>query len=151
MTGARQLSLWGGKRQRGRRAPAPLEFAVHCTIADALRASPLAPGWSWFHPPNGGERPARIVRGKRVSFEGSRLARMGLRPGVADFLLFGPPHATLHAFELKRRGEKPTEVQLAWGAEVIAAGGKWAWGDTLEAAIAQFSEWGAVRSTLRVQ
>jgi hypothetical protein len=148
---ARQLSLWKSKRQRGvKPKPAP-EFPVHCAIADTLYRW-IAPGWLFWHTPNGGERTKRIDprTGRRYSPEGQRLKRMGLRDGVSDFLLIGPPAAQLHAYELKREGETPTEEQLQFGQDVLNAGGKFAWGDTYEHAIAQMQAWGALPSTLRV-
>lgn len=146
MTAWRQLDLLKDpRRQRGTRLPPVPEFDVHCMIADDLRRW-ISPGWLWLHPPNGGERPAFINKhGKRVSPEGGRLARMGARPGASDFLLAAPPQARLHALELKRRGDEPTDLQLAFLDEVQAAGGLSAWVDTYPAAVEQLTAWGAFR------
>lgn len=147
MTAWRQLDLLkrGGGRQRGIKPPPALERETHIAIADTLRVS-IVPGWIWFHPPNGGERPAFVNRhGKRVSPEGGLLARMGTRPGVSDFILAAPPRARLHALELKRRGEQPDDQQLAFLEAVRAAGGQAAWVDNYREAIEVLTGWGAVR------
>jgi hypothetical protein len=129
---------------KGRLPPAP-EFAVHCLIADTLRRS-LSPGWIWFHVPNGEKRPARIdKRGRRISKEGGRLKRMGVLPGVSDFLLIAPPSARLYALELKRRGETPSEDQRLFLRAVRAAGGAAEWVDSFDGAIAVLKSWNAVR------
>lgn len=120
------------------RRPPALEFAVHCMIADTLRLA-LQPGWVWWHTPNG-ELRNRATAG--------RLKRMGVHPGVADFLLIGPPAATLHALELKRRGLKPTEAQTAFLDAVKGAGGRVDWVDSFDAAVAVLKAWGAVRIKL---
>ena len=134
--------------KRIRKPPPALEFPVHCMIADALDLD-LQPGWLWFHPPNGGERPAFINKhGKRISIEGGKLKRMGQKPGVSDFILAGPPGARLHALELKRRGETPDDDQIAFGERVRAAGGLFEWVDCFEDAINQLRAWGAVRMTV---
>ena len=32
-------------------------------------------------------------------------------PGISDFILIGPPHATTHALEIKKLVKKPTKEQ----------------------------------------
>jgi hypothetical protein len=136
-----QPDLLKGPRQRGVHPPAAKEVATHCAIADAIRATRLNPGWTWWHTPNGGWR---------TKAEAGMFQRMGVDPGVPDFLLFGPPHARLHGYELKRRGEHPTEAQIVWGRALLNAGGLWAWGDTYDAAIAQLIAWDALRDRIRL-
>ena len=133
MTSWRQLELLNAPRKR-KIPPAP-EFRTHCAIADTLRVG-VAPGWLWFHCPNGELRPDGA---------GARLKRMGTRPGVSDFLLVAPPNGRLHALELKRLGEKPTNAQAAFLADLSAAGGVAAWVDGYNSAIEQLKRWGAVR------
>jgi len=146
MTG--QLSLFKSSRQRGTKAPPASEFATHCAIADTLRVS-LSRGWLWWHTPNGGARPAFVNKhGRRISVEGGKLARMGTRKGVSDFLLIGPPAARLHALELKARGETPDDDQVAFLEAVEAAGGVAAWCDSYDRAISLLKSWGAVRVSL---
>jgi hypothetical protein len=148
MTG--QLSLFKSKRQRGVKPPPAPEFAVHCMIADTLRRW-AAPGWVWFHVPNGGERPAFVNKhGKRISVEGGRLQRMGARRGVSDFVLVAPAQGRLHALELKRRGEEPDDDQVAFLEAVRAAGGIAEWCDSYEAAIGILKRWGALKTRIEV-
>lgn len=132
-----QMSLF--TRRKARQAPAAKEFDVHCLIADTLRLS-IAANWLWFHCPNG------ELRSKATA---GRLKRMGVRPGVADFLLIGPPFATIHALELKRRGERPEEVQLAFLEAITLAGGRSAWVDSYEQAMAVLRDWGAVTTRIK--
>ena len=145
MSDERQLDIFKTKRQKGKLPPGPSEFQIHCAVADYLRHG-LAPGWGWFHCPNGGERPAAFVKGKRVSFEGSRLQRMGVKPGVSDILLVKAPHARLHALELKAKGEKPTEAQDEWMQRQQVLGARVAWADSVDDALEILREWGAIRS-----
>jgi hypothetical protein len=142
----RQLDLLKGKRQKGTLPKGPSEFEIHVTVADYLRNG-LAPGWLWHHPANGGERPAFINKsGKRVSFEGSRLQRMGVVPGVSDLLLYKAPGAQLHALELKRKGERPSNAQSAWLDDVRLIGGKAEWADNVDDAMKILEDWGAIRT-----
>ena len=148
---AKQMDLFKSKRQRGKAPPAPSEFLVHVSLADTLRRW-LSPGWIFIHYPAGEERPAKITaEGKRFSPAAERLKRMGTRDGVSDFLLFGPPTARLHSYELKKKGKRPTALQLAWGDEVLAAGGRFDWGDSYDHAVRTFQDWGALPTTIKVQ
>ena len=56
------------------------------------------------------ERPSQIIKGKRVSFAGARLKRMGINPGWSDFILLSPT-ALAHFLELKRRGKTLSDDQ----------------------------------------
>lgn len=150
MTAWRQLDLYKDpRRQRGTLPSGPSEFEIHCTVADYLRHG-LAKGWTWHHPPNGGERPAKWIKGRRISIEGGRLKRMGARPGVSDICLHKSPHCQLHALEIKRKGEQPSDEQLAWMTEVKALGGKADWADSVEGALEILKVWGAIRTTIEV-
>ncbi|MET0653679.1 MAG: hypothetical protein ABWY63_14305 [Hyphomicrobiaceae bacterium] len=144
-----QTDLFKGKRQRGVKAPSPTEFAVHVSIADTLNRW-ICPGWLWFHPPNGGERAAKVIAGRRVSIEGGRLQRMGVKPGVSDFVFVRPPDGRFHALELKRRGHKPTPAQTLFGTMVRNAGGQWHWVDCYPDAIAILQQWGVLPKTIKV-
>lgn len=147
----RQLDLLKGPRQRGTIAAGPTEFEMHCVVADYLRHG-LSEKWVWFHPPNGGERAATFnSKGQRSSAEGGRLKRMGTRPGTSDFVFSAPPNGRFHALELKRKGEKPTEVQFAFLDDIEASGGIVAWVDSVNDAIAILRRWGAIRSNFDVQ
>jgi hypothetical protein len=136
MTG--QLHLFKGKRQTGVKPRGPTEFQIHCAVMDCLRNG-IAPGWRAWHTPNGEYR---------MQATGGKLQRMGTMPGVSDILLAGPPHATLHALELKAKGEKPTESQEAFLAWVEAIGGKADCADSVDGALAILRSWGAVRTRL---
>jgi len=134
----RQLDLLKGKRQKGITPPGPSEFEIHCTVADYLRNG-LAPGWIWFHPANG------ELRNKAT---GGRLKRMGVMPGVSDILLASAPYATLHALELKRKGEKLRLDQREWMGMVASIGGETAWADSVEAALLILTRWGAISTRI---
>jgi hypothetical protein len=129
---ARQRDLF---TKRTRKLPVAPEFHTHCMIADLLRLS-LAPGWLWFHPANGEYRSIAT---------GARLKRMGVKPGVSDFILIKPPAGLVHALELKRSGEHPTGPQMAFLALVRAAGGQSDWTDSFDGAVAILKRWEAVR------
>jgi hypothetical protein len=147
----RQLSLLKGNRQRGVKAPAPLEFHVHVTIADTLDRW-IQPNWLWWHHPGGEERPSKTdANGNRYSPAAGRLKRMGTKSGISDFILIAPPQAMVCAYELKRKGKRPTEEQMDFGARIIAAGGRWAWGDDYHHAIQTFQDWGALPKGIKVQ
>jgi hypothetical protein len=137
---ARQLDLLRGPRQRGKRPPPPSEFAVHCLVADTLDRW-LMPGWVWFHPANGELREALTA---------GRLKRMGVKPGIPDFVFIAPPNGRLFGFELKRRGQQPGPTQRAMGQRILAAGGYWAWGDSYEKAIAVLKAWGALPDRIEI-
>lgn len=133
-----QLDLF--TKRRGKRPPPAIERRVHIALADTLRVG-LAPGWVWFHPANGELRDLRTAQ---------LLQRMGVIPGVSDFILAGPPQARLHALELKRTGRKPTEAQNAFLDAVEAIGGVAGWADTFDGAIELLKRWGALSSRLKL-
>lgn len=116
--------------------PTALERETHIAIADMLRWG-LAKHWIWFHPPNGGFRMLQTAQ---------LLKRMGTKEGVSDFILLGHGHA--YALELKRKGEKPSRVQLQFGRDWQAAGGTFAWVDSFDAAEAQLRLWGALKESI---
>lgn len=111
---------------------------MHCAVADTLRIG-LTKGWVWFHPANGE---------LRSDATGARLKRMGVKPGVSDIVLAGPPHGTMHVLELKARGQKPTEAQADFLAAVDVLGGRAEWTDSYETAIQILQAWGALRLRL---
>jgi hypothetical protein len=120
---------------RRRNDAAPLEYPVHIAIADMLRMA-LLPGWVWFHVPNGEQRSKAA---------GGRLKRMGVRPGVSDFLLVSPFGAQLHALELKRKHKSPSSDQTKFLQAIVDAGGRAEWCDTFEDAVEVLEFWGAIK------
>lgn len=139
MTAWRQLDLLKGPRQRGTRPPPALERELHIAIADAIRWS-ISPGWIVFHPANGE---------LRTEETGALLKRMLVLPGVSDLIALGPGPVVC-ALELKRRGRKPTESQIAFLAAVRAIGGHAEWTDNFRRAIEILTAWGAVRVRLEL-
>jgi hypothetical protein len=90
------LQMMGGRKARPRKAPRvrPHEVHLHLAVAKILREHSL-PTWMWLHVPNGG---------KRDIITASLFKKMGVKPGVFDFVLVAPS-ATAHFLELKREGE----------------------------------------------
>jgi len=87
------------------------EFRLTCIIADMLRLLAYS-NVSWFHVPNGEHRSART---------GARLKRMGVKRGVADFIIQCRGKGI--ALELKAEGGRQTPEQRDFQAEWEAAGG----------------------------
>lgn len=102
-----QLALFSRMGPKGRRParakpPAALERQTAIALADRLRLAAQS-GWWWSYIGNGEKRSART---------GGLLKRLGLRPGLPDYLFIGPrgDHRWL---ELKRRGRgRISETQL---------------------------------------
>jgi hypothetical protein len=143
----RQLQLFGSRRQRGRAPPTPLEFEVHCMVADTLRRWG-SPNWIWTHIPFGE---------KRSAVTGARLKRMGVNPGWADLLLIPPlDHAPRwcrrpHFLELKRHGGRLTEAQAGFALWCKLNGCPHAVAHSYQEAVEVLKGWGAVRAGVRVQ
>lgn len=152
----RQLNLFKSKRQRGVRVEKdPLEFALHCSVADLLRRW-AKPEWQWTSIPLGEERPAVYRDGQRVSFAGARLARMGVMPGWPDIVLIAPkdhPRAgAAHFLELKReRGGRMTEDQAAFEHWCELNEVPHAVARDLDEAIAALAQWGVWRRGVSAQ
>ena len=119
--------------KRVRKATSPRERELHIAIADTLRVA-CQPGWIWWHVPNGE---------LRTHATGALLQRMGVKPGVSDFNLLNVT-GTFHALEIKRVGEKPTEAQARWMAQVALCHGRVAWVDGYNEAVEVLQEWGAL-------
>jgi hypothetical protein len=141
----RQLNLFRSKRQRGATVKyEPAEFKIHCMVADTLRRW-AAPNWVCTHFPAGEHR---------SDATGARLKRMGVVPGLPDFLLFPPlgagdPH--VHCLELKRRGAKLTEHQAGFALWCKLNGYPHAVAHSYEEAVAVLTGWGVLRSGVHVQ
>ena len=74
------------------------EEQIHCAVADCLRRTNTSA--VWFHPANGG---------KRNIIEAKKFKRMGVLPGVSDFILF--KEGIGFALELKSEKGRPTPEQ----------------------------------------
>jgi hypothetical protein len=144
VTTERQLHLFKSRRQRGVAVPKPLEFAVHCALADMLRRW-ATPNWIWTHVPLG-ER--------RDSVTGARLKRMGTQPGWPDFILLAPRqhHSPRpHFLELKRRGSALTEHQAAFALWCKLNDCPHAVAHSYDEAVAILKDWGALWKGVHVQ
>jgi len=142
----RQLNLLTGKPDR---IPAVSEFAMQCTIADALRRW-AKPTWLWQHIPGGEERPAEFIDGKRVSFAGARIKRAGFNPGWPDFMLIAPM-GKLHCLELKRRGGQLSTEQAAFGVWCMTNGVPFTIARSGGEAFDTLTQWGVWRAEVKLQ
>ena len=123
-------------RKRKSRAPAwqPSENDIHTALVDHLRMF-ARPGLHWHHPATGELRDPGTAR---------KLARMGVRAGLPDFLLL--VEGRLHGLELKRaRGGRLSPKQIAMHAELIAAGAIIATAHGLDDALAKLTAWGVFK------
>jgi len=127
------------RRARGEKTSAA-EIAIHCMLADTLRIN-IRSDWLWFHPANGGWR---------TKAEAGKFVRMGVKAGVSDLILAAPPHAMLHALEVKKPGMKPDEKQIAFMEFVRLIGGKAEWVDNYGDGVRILNEWGALRTKVTV-
>lgn len=140
----RQLHLFRSKRQRGEAAPSPLEFQTHCAVADTLRRW-ATPNWVWCHYPAGE---------KRADATGARLKRMGVLPGISDFLLFPPagaPEPHVHCLELKRLGRRLSELQAEFQLWCKLNRYPFEVADNYETAVRILQGWGALRTGIHIQ
>lgn len=96
----------------------------------------LRPGVGFLHVPN---------EGKRSKAFAGILNAMGLKGGASDLVGWIPPAARFWALELKAPRKKPDEDQLAFLAEVNAAGGYSYWTDDIHKAIDKLREWRVIR------
>jgi hypothetical protein len=134
MTPWRQLDLLKGPRQRGTKPPLALEVATHIAIADLLRAA-ARPDWWWSHIGHGG---------KRTVETGALLKRMGLRPGISDFLFYDPDGQE-RWLELKRGPAPLSDGQLDFIGEMTKRNVTIEVARSYREAEAQLKAWGALR------
>jgi hypothetical protein len=122
------------ERQR-RRPPAPLERRATIAIADLLRTA-AKPGWWWSHIPSGELRTEKT---------GALLQRMGLKPGMADFLFISPT-GEHHWLELKRaRGGTLSPAQQWFADELERRGVPHAVACGFDEAVTVLQSWGVLR------
>ena len=130
------LRLMDAKKARPRKAPRvrPREMRLHLDVARVL-LDHSNPEWFWWHTPNGG---------KRDIITASLFKKMGVKPGVFDFVLVAPS-ATAHFFELKREGESLSDAQVDFQNHAIRHGWPHSVADTLDQALAVLDHWGCLR------
>jgi hypothetical protein len=141
----RQLHLFKSRRQRGTVAPPPLEFALHCAVADTLKRW-ARPNWVWTHLPFGEHREV---------ITGARLKRMGTQPGWPDLILITPNTPMIcqrpHFLELKRLGAKLTEHQAGFALWCQLNDCPHAVTSDYETAVKILQGWGALMASVKVQ
>jgi len=126
-----QSDLWKHRPKRIARAP---ERSTHIAIADLLRNG-CKSGWWWSHIPSGE---------LRTEATGALLKRMGLKPGMGDFLLVSPA-GVHHWLELKRGTDAVlSEGQLLFCAAMRSRGVPYEIARSYEAAEKQLKKWGAL-------
>lgn len=79
------------------------EQSLHLRLADLLRRSPNH-HVVWWHTNNNSDSPKR----------GKLMKRMGVKPGIADFLFIKPSPAELFSLELKTETGRASPEQLDW-------------------------------------
>jgi len=136
----RQLHLFKGRRQRGVRAPTPLEFEIHCVMADIIKRW-INPQWKGTHLPFGEKRPMPTA---------IRLKRMGVTPGWPDFMFVGPK-MQMFWLELKRpRKGHLSEEQSAIAAHLIACGHSYLATSSVDDAVATMKDFGILQSKIEL-
>jgi hypothetical protein len=131
MTRPAQSDFW---QRRQRKAPLPIERKIHIAVADLLRLQAHRKGWWWSHIPSGEHRTERT---------GALLLRMGLKRGMADFLLIAPD-GTHHWLELKRGNAPLTEAQERFAEMLRSRGVPHAIARSFDEAVRQLKTWGAL-------
>jgi hypothetical protein len=138
---ARQLHLFGNKRQRGAEPKfGPSEFQLHCAVADTVRRW-IMPNWIFTHIANGEYRDPVTA---------ARLKRMGVVAGWPDLVFFGP-QGQVRFVELKAKGGRLSEAQAAVASHLVAAGHGYLCSDSFDDVVVTLKDWGIVRSGVHVQ
>ena len=131
MTPTLRRDFW--QRVTARRMPPAPERRTHIAIADTLRAD-CRPGWWWSHIPSGEYRTEKT---------GALLQRMGLKPGMSDFL-FIAPNGEHHWLELKRGASPLSEHQVDFLGMLRQRAVKCAVARSYADAIDQLKLWGVI-------
>ena len=121
---------------RVRRAADQTEQQIHRAVVQHLRQRGVS-GLVFCHVPNGGYR---------RHAEAAIFKSLGVRPGTADLLLWHDGKS--FAIELKARGGRPSETQLAFLADFDRAGGYTAVAEGLDRALATLEAWGLLRGAV---
>jgi hypothetical protein len=113
------------------------EFAIHCGIAKVLRML-AAPGVIWTHFPAGEIRDART---------GAKLKHMGVRAGVADFIVIIPTPSDrplLGFLEVKTERGRLSPAQELFRDDVAAAGCLHSVARSIDEGLNVLGRWGAL-------
>lgn len=109
------------------------EYDLQRVIVQHLRLR-AADGVLWFHVPNGLKSDGRAV---------TRMKAIGLTPGVADLVIV--VNGETHFLEMKAKGGRARDSQLAFCEWALASGCDYAIADTLDRALKILEAWGAIR------
>ena len=132
MTVSAKRNFW--KRQMVRRLPPALERRTHIAIADLLCHTARA-GWWWSHIPSGEYR---------TEATGALLKRMGLKPGMLDFLFISPT-GRMFWLELKRGFRAPmSEAQQTFCLELRRRNIAFFVARSYDDAVVQLQQWGVL-------
>jgi hypothetical protein len=115
------------------------EADLQIQVADLLRLYEKQRHFVWFSTPN---ELLGSARSKGGVARMARFKRMGLRPGVADIVLTRLGRS--YYLELKDKGKKQSENQIAFEADALDAGAEYAVADTLDKAIDALKNWGII-------
>ena len=121
------------------RPPPPIERRTHIAVADLLRVA-ARKDWIWSHIANGEHRSKPTA---------ALLQRMGVRPGLFDFLLIGPD-GRHYWLELKRAKAPLSEAQERFRQDLVERTVTHGIARSFDGAVSSLREWGALRP-LKVQ
>ena len=111
------------------------ELALHYAVAELLERCAL-PGVIHWHTNNSSDNPRH----------GAKMKRMGVKPGVADFVVLTPGIKAPSFLELKSKTGRLSEPQLQFGLEVKLLGCRYEIARTLDEAAEFLTDIGAIRS-----
>ena len=112
------------------------EDAIQRAVAQHLNTRGV-PGLVWWHTPNGG---------RRTRVEAAIFKAMGVRSGVSDIIAVH--NNRIYALELKAKGGRASENQLAFLADIDRAGAYTALVEGLDAALATLEAWGLLKGRI---
>ncbi len=115
------------------------EAALQIQIADVLRLHEKARHFIWFSVPNELMGAARSRAGHARM---ARFKRMGLRPGVSDFII--ARNGLAYFLELKIKGNGQSENQKQFEADALRAGAEYKVVYSLDEAIDWLQYWGII-------
>jgi hypothetical protein len=136
---ARQLHLFGNKRQRGTAPPSPSEYQLHCAVVGVVTRW-KNPGWIFCHFASG-ER--------RDMVTAARLKRMGVVAGFPDLVFFGP-HGQVRFVEIKVKRGRLSPAQAAVASHLVAAGHGYLCSASFDDIVLTLKDWGVLRAGMSV-